>query len=50
MGVVEGEEGIGAGSKPKVSADEEEEVWDFGVDDRRGWIVAVLWLIASAIE
>lgn len=37
VGVVEGVQGNG---------DEGE----LGVDDRRGWVVAVLWLIASAVE
>ncbi|KAI9632698.1 integral membrane protein S linking to the trans Golgi network-domain-containing protein [Dioszegia hungarica] len=50
VGVVEGEEGIGAGTKGKMGADEQEEVWDFGVDDGRGWVEAGLWLLASAVD
>jgi hypothetical protein len=51
VGTVEGEEGIGVGQKAGVGVDEEmEEVWDFGVDDRRGWLIGLAWLAASAIE
>ena len=41
---------IGSGVKEGQSAEEEEEVWDFGVDDRRGWLLGLCWLIASGIE
>ncbi|ORX35216.1 integral membrane protein S linking to the trans Golgi network-domain-containing protein [Kockovaella imperatae] len=47
--VIEGD-GIGGGDKPSQSAEEEDEVWDFGVDDRRGWLLGLSWLIASAID
>lgn len=52
MGVLEGDEaGIGAGEKTGVGVEEEEEeVWDFGVDDKRGWLIGTCWLIASAVE
>ncbi|GFZ42494.1 hypothetical protein JCM24511_00209 [Saitozyma sp. JCM 24511] len=51
VGTVEGEEGIGVGQKAGVGVDEEiEEVWDFGVDDRRGWLIGLAWLAASAID
>ena len=44
-------EGIGLGEKRPVGIEEEEEeVWDFGVDDKRGWLISLGWLIASAIE
>lgn len=42
--------GIGSGEKGRVGVEEEEEVWDFGVDDKRGWVIAVGWLVASAVE
>ncbi len=52
VGVLEGEEdGIGSGQKGVTGVEEEEEeVWDFGVDDKRGWVVGFTWLIASGIE
>ena len=52
VGVLEGDEaGIGAGEKTGVGVEEEEEeVWDFGVDDKRGWLIGTCWLIASAVE
>lgn len=28
----------------------ETEHWDYGVDDRRGWVIAFSWLFAAAIE
>lgn len=24
--------------------------WDYGVDDRRGWIIGMAWLVAAAVE
>ena len=34
-----------------VDSDRDEmEKWDLGVDDGRGWILGIAWLIASAIE
>ncbi|CAD6580823.1 MAG: hypothetical protein TREMPRED_002849 [Tremellales sp. Tagirdzhanova-0007] len=52
VGVLEDdEEGIGAGEKTGVHVEEEEEeVWDFGVDDKRGWLIGMCWLIASAVD
>ncbi len=47
----EGGEGMGSGMKGTVGVEEEQdEVWDFGVDDKRGWLIGFSWLMASAIE
>lgn len=29
---------------------EKEKAWDYGVDDRRGWIIGFSWLVASVAE
>jgi hypothetical protein len=51
VGKVKGEEGLGVGEKEHVGVEEEvEEVWDFGVDDRRGWLIGLAWMAASAVE
>lgn len=53
---VEGEEGdkprYGSGAKDgkKPKSEEEHEVWDYGVDDTRGWVIAAVWLIAAGVE
>lgn len=41
---------IAGGQKGLVKAEEGVEVWDFGVDDKRGWMIGLAWLIASAVE
>lgn len=47
----EGGEGMGSGMKGTVGVEEEQdEVLDFGVDDKRGWLIGFSWLMASAIE
>lgn len=28
----------------------ESEAWDYGVDDRRGWILGCAWIVATAVE
>ncbi len=49
-GVEDGIEGIGTGRKGHTQVEEEEEVWDYGVDDSRAWVIAATWLVASGIE
>lgn len=29
---------------------EPEEGWDYGVDDRRGWLIGLAWITAAAVE
>ena len=51
--VEEGGGGIGEGVKGaggSAGAEEEMEVWDFGVDDKRGWMIGMGWLLACCIE
>lgn len=40
-GEVEGEKG---------EEGEKEEIWDYGVDKKRGWVIAGTWMLAFAIE
>lgn len=54
---VESEDGTSASSNGSKGAsgvpvmdDLEAEMWDMGVDEKRGWVLAVLWIVASAIE
>lgn len=30
--------------------EEKEEMWDYGVDKKRGWVIAGTWMLAFAIE
>ncbi|KAK4690030.1 protein SYS1, partial [Tremellales sp. Uapishka_1] len=48
--VDESQDSIGSGEKSQTNVEEEEEVWDFGVDDRRGWLIAASWLAVSAFD
>ena len=55
VGVVEEDDalgvGVGSGVRPSAEVEEEEmEVWDFGVDDSRGWVIGVAWLMACGLE
>jgi hypothetical protein len=47
------EEGKGEqeGAKGEGTGEGEGELaWDYGVDDRRGWIIGVAWIVAAAVE
>ncbi|KAL7424683.1 hypothetical protein Q5752_000367 [Cryptotrichosporon argae] len=50
VGDVAEAEGIGAGVKAQTDADEDGELWDFGVDDRRGWLLGAAWIAATAVD
>lgn len=46
-------EGNGGSNGPVhavANLDLDEDMWDLGVDERRGWVLAVLWIVASAVE
>ncbi|ORY24075.1 integral membrane protein S linking to the trans Golgi network-domain-containing protein [Naematelia encephala] len=52
VGVVEDDQGgIGTGEKAHVGVEDElEALWDFGVDDARGWVIGAAWLVASGFD
>lgn len=43
-------EGSAAGSDSAVGGQEPEAVWDYGVDDRRGWLLGAAWIMAAGVE
>jgi hypothetical protein len=53
VGTVEADEmdiGLGSGVNGGKDAGEETEIWDYGVDDKRGWVIGGAWLLVAAVE